>query len=67
MTYFEERGCEIQYDSESAESAVANFEKSCNKCVCRAGVWISCDRCAIRFAHELMMNNVFNSRAVARA
>lgn len=56
---FLEKGCELQYDSRTAKEAVSKFEKSCELCAVKPGIWISCRACPIKVAHKAMMNGVF--------
>ncbi len=51
MTFFEQKGVELQLDCETIEQAVRTFEYSCRVC-CSKGCRISCDRCAISATHE---------------
>lgn len=54
MTRFEERGVELQQDSVSRFQAEKRFEYSCNLC-CNRGYRIECECCAIRIAHEIIV------------
>ena len=54
MSGFEQIGVNYQHDSNSAEEAIKNFQKSCN-CCCHTGRRIDCDRCAIAYAHQHMV------------
>ena len=56
---FLEKGCELQFNSRTADEAVSKFEKSCELCSTRPGLWISCKACGIKVAHKAMMNGVF--------
>lgn len=54
MTKFEQVGVNYQYDALSKREAERSFQRSCNVC-CNRGMRIDCDRCAIAFAHSLVM------------
>lgn len=54
MTKFESIGVERQYASASKYEADKNMKISCD-CCCHKGMRIDCDRCAISFAHSLVV------------
>ena len=54
MTKFEQRGVELQYDSDSRKEAIQRFSYSCDVC-CDRGLRIECDRCATKATHDLTM------------
>ena len=51
MTGFEQKGCDLQMDSDTIPQSIQRFRYSCNVC-CAKGMRISCDRCAIAYTHE---------------
>lgn len=51
MTKFEQIGCNYQYESDTKEEALHNFQHSCY-CCCMKGMRIECDHCAIEVAHK---------------
>ena len=54
MSRFEEYGVELQNRARDAEEAKKKYENSCDIC-CSRGFRIDCDRCAISYAHALVM------------
>lgn len=54
MTNFERIGVELQQDCESAYEAKRTFSYSCRLCNLK-GLRIECDRCAIRYNHNMML------------
>lgn len=56
MKYFEQIGINAQYDANNIHDANKAFAWSC-KCCCYKGTRISCDRCGIAFAHDLVVAN----------
>lgn len=55
MTRFEERGVERQYSSGSIREAKKALHTSCEICATQ-GKFISCDRCAIAYVNQLVMD-----------
>lgn len=55
MTGFEDRGVQLQHNSRTRIEAQNRFEHSCDLC-CNRGLHITCDRCAIRWAHETVIS-----------
>ena len=51
MTYFEEKGIELQKLSRSPREADRRYERSCEIC-CITGKRICCDRCGIDYVHK---------------
>lgn len=54
MTKFETIGVEYQYNADSKNTAIKCFHHSCNIC-CNKGIYIDCDKCTIKVAHELVI------------
>ena len=65
MTRFEEKGVELQQNSVTKFQARTRFEHSCELC-CTRGMRISCDRCAIRVAHEIAIDTIIAPRIEPR-
>ena len=54
MTKFEQVGVNMQYESDTKETAMKKFSRSC-ECCCSKGMNIECDRCAIEIVHKLVI------------
>lgn len=54
MSRFEEFGVDLQNRARDAEEARKKYSTSCEIC-CNRGFRIDCDRCAIHYAHSLVM------------
>lgn len=57
MTNFEIVGANRQYGSLTKEEAIRQYNKSCERCCYSGRCWRSCDSCAIKVAHGIVMNN----------
>lgn len=64
MTKFEQIGVNYQYDSCSKEEAARALRHSC-RCCCERGMQITCSRCAIEQAHNLVVA-AFDSKTMAQ-
>ena len=53
MTFFEQRGVQLQQECETHRELNHRFSYSCCLC-CAKGLKIDCDRCAIALAHTQM-------------
>lgn len=51
MTKFEQIGIHYQYEANTKQEALRNFQYSCY-CCCMRGMRIECDKCAIEIAHK---------------
>lgn len=65
MTRFEEIGVEIQYAATNARKAKGSFNYSCDVC-CSRGLHIECDRCAIAYAHRIVVGSFEAMDALAQ-
>lgn len=52
MTKFEAVGVSLQEDAASPRDAVNRMRYSCS-CCCARGLRVSCERCAVKAAHDL--------------
>lgn len=57
MTDFEEKGCDLQYNSRNTTQATERFEYSCDKC-CILGRPLKClkSQCPIEYAHKQVVD-----------
>lgn len=63
MTAFDDKGCQLQMESETMSEAQRRFEYSC-ECCCTKGRRIPCDRCPIAATHEAVMKSLKVCREV---
>lgn len=61
MTSFEAIGVNYQYNANNIKEANKAFEYSCY-CCCTKGIHISCAKCAIANAHELIVMCLVNKK-----
>lgn len=66
MTYFEAKGVDIQCSCQNEFQSRKQFERSC-ECCCTRGLRIDCDSCAIRSAHENLLEAFASRKISARA
>ena len=65
MTYFESKGVEIQGNCLNEFQARKQFERSC-ECCCMRGLRINCDSCAVKAAHEQVLDAFASSKLSSR-
>lgn len=54
ITKFEQIGVNLQQESYTIDEAVNKFDNSCNICCCK-GIRLECNKCAINYAHKLVV------------
>ena len=66
MTLFEVNGVDRQVNCSNEFQARKQFRRSCEMC-CARGLYIDCDCCAIRAAHEAILESFVMRRVEAAA